>query len=414
MRVDRDTMVEILSTLTNNKSRSLLTAFGVFWGIFMLMTLVGGGNGLTDQMQSQFDGFATNSMFMYSNSTSVEYQGFRKGRRWDLDSDDIEMLRREFSEIDHISGVAAEWGHNAFYNNKKYEGAIKGITPEYNYIEQQEILYGRIINDVDMRERRKVCVLGERVHETLFGANVDPCGKMIQVDGVYYKVVGVSRSNENFQIYGSSSEQVLIPGTTFQTVYNYGKNVDLIAITMRPGCRVSDYSDRFGQMVKRAHKVCPTDEQALFILDCESMVNMAENLFTGIRILVAIVGMGTLIAGIIGVSNIMMVTVRERTVEIGIRRAIGAQPRDIMHQILAESMTITLLAGLLGVSAGVGGLSIISDIVAQSAGREFAYQVTFGTAVGMVFLIAALGVLAGLAPAKRAMSIKPVEAMRDE
>lgn len=414
MKIDKDSIEEILVTLTRNKSRSLLTAFGVFWGIFMLVSLMGGANGLQEMMKSNFEGFATNSCFIASNLTGEAYKGFRKGRWWELENDDVERLSKRVEGIDVITSCTAEWGKNIVRADRKYNSSVKGLAPEYNEIESMRMLYGRFLNAIDVRDRRKVCVLGRRVYEALFDKGSDPCGSLVSVDGIYYRVVGVAYTESDISIQGKSDEQVMLPYTVFQTAYNAGNHIDVICINLKPGYRVAQVRPQLEAVLKEAHLIAPTDTQALWVLDADAMFSMMDNLFVGIGALVLLVGAGTLLAGIIGVSNIMMVTVRERTVEIGIRRAIGAQPFDIMQQILSESVVLTLVAGMGGISAGVGLLSVFETLTVTDMGRTFAFQVSFWGALGMLGVIVALGIVAGLAPAYRAMAVKPVDAMRDE
>ncbi len=412
MRIDKDTVEEVLSTIVSNRSRSLLTAFGVFWGIFMLVSLVGGGNGLQGMLKANFDGFATNSCFIFPNKTSEAYKGFRKGRRWRLTNDDITRLKKNVEGIDVITATLADWGKTAVHGDKKYSCSVKGLEPEHNAIEAYKLIYGRFLNKLDMRDTRKVCVLGERVYEGLFDGGVDPCGSYVRIDGIYYQVVGVVKGNENINIMGMASEQVIIPITIYQSAYNYGNIIDVVNIKLKPGYKVSEVKPKLEAVVKSAHMIAPNDPQAVSFFDAEEMFSLMDNLFIGIKALVLLVGLGTLLAGIIGVSNIMMVSVKERTVEIGIRRAIGARPRDIMQQILSESIVLTFVAGMFGISAGVGLLSVFEEI--GDTGSAYGFQVSFGTAIAMLFVIIALGLVAGLAPAYRAMAIKPVDAMRDE
>ena len=413
MKIDRDTFEEILVTITRNKTRSLLTAFGVFWGIFMLVVLIGGAQGLREEMKSNFEGFATNSGFVASQNTSEAYKGFRKGRWWDLELSDLDRVAA-------IEGVAlttpsiSRWRQTAVYDENKYESVIKGIYPEYLQIEEQDMTYGRFINNVDIHESRKVCVIGKRVYETLFQEGEDPCGKYIQVNGIYYQVVGMSSSEGNISLNGQASESIYIPFTTMQKAYNVGNTIHILCFIMKPGYKVSSIEENVGRVIKEAHYIHPDDKQAIMFLDAEELFSMVDNLFIGISILTWMVGLGTLLAGAIGVSNIMMVTVKERTTEIGIRRAIGAQPKDILQQILSESMVLTSIAGMAGISFGVFVLKILETAANDPGDISIHYQVSFGTAIGTCLLLIALGVLAGLAPAYRAMAIKPIEAIRDE
>ena len=406
MRIDIDTCEEILITITRNKTRSLLTAFGVFWGIFMLVALIGGGQGMQEELKSQFEGFATNSGFIAAQKTSEAYKGFRKGRWWDLEMEDVDRVR-------NVDGVAlatpsiALWGQVAVYGDNKYDCSVKGLYPEYEQIEHQEMTYGRFINDVDIKESRKVCVIGKRVYESLFKPGEDPCGKYVRVNGIYYRVIGMCSSEGNVNIQGQASEAITLPFSTMQQTYNLGKKLHVVCFIMKPGVKVKDVQPEVERLVKAAHYIAPDDKQAVMLLNAEAMM-------IGVRFLIWMVGLGTLFAGAIGVSNIMMVTVKERTTEIGIRRAIGARPKDILQQILSESMVLTTIAGMAGISFAVFVLQILEKAANDPGVIKTHYQVSFGLAIGTCILLIALGVLAGLAPAYRAMAIKPIEAIRDE
>ncbi|NCC10430.1 MAG: ABC transporter permease [Bacteroidia bacterium] len=413
MRIDLDSFEEILLTITRNKTRSLLTAFGVFWGIFMLVALVGGGQGMQGMMKKNFEGFATNSGFLVSQNTGEPYKGFRKGRAWDLEIQDIERLRRSVKGIDVITPSTARWGMSAVYGDKKYDCSVKGLYPNYAIIETPKITFGRFINEVDIKEARKVCVIGKRVYETLFKKGDNPCGKFIRVNGIYYQIVGVNSSEGNMNIQGRASESVTLPYTTMQQAFNLGGRIEVICFTARKGVKVSELQPKMEEVIKAAHFIAPTDKQAIMCLNAEAMFSMVDSLFTGIRFLIWMVGIGTLLAGAIGVSNIMMVTVKERTIEIGIRRAIGARPKDILQQILSESIVLTTIAGMCGISFAVLVLQVL-EIGVNSSGNDAHFQVSFWLAISTCALLAALGMLAGLAPAYRAMAIKPIEAIRDE
>ncbi|MBW9202860.1 ABC transporter permease [Bacteroidales bacterium SW292] len=413
MKIDKDTLEEILITITRNKTRSLLTAFGVFWGIFMLVALSGGGQGMQEELQQQFEGFATNSGFVVSSKTNEAYKGFRKGRWWDLEISDVALVA-DVEGVQMATPSTAMWGKSAVYEGNKYSCNIRGLYPEYEQLEHQEMAYGRFINDVDIREGRKVCVIGKRVYESIFKEGGDPCGKYVQVDSVYYQVVGVCSSEGNVNIQGQASQAVTLPYTTMQKMYNLGNEVQVVCFTMEPGMKVKDVKPEIERRIKQAHYISPTDKQAVMLLDLEAMFSMMDNLMTGVRFLTWMVGLGTLLAGAIGVSNIMMVTVKERTTEIGIRRAIGARPRDILQQILSESIVLTTVAGMAGISFGVFVLNVLEKAANPPGVVETHYQVGFGMAIGTCLLVVALGMLAGLAPAYRAMAIKPIEAIRDE
>lgn len=265
-----------------------------------------------------------------------------------------------------------------------------------------------------MVQHRKVCVLGKKIYKTLFPGGGDPCGQLVRIDSTYYSVVGVDYHAGNMEINGSAEESVVIPITLMQQVYNIGQAVHLISFTGRPGVTISEITPRIREVIARAHSLDPTDEKAIMIINTEVMFGMVDSLFRGVNFLIWLVGIGTLLAGSVGVSNIMMVTVRERTTEIGIRRAIGATPKVILSQIVSESMALTAVAGMSGVLFAVLILELL-ELGNTSDGIVLAhFQIGFWGAVGAVSLLGVLGVLAGLAPAVRAMGIKPVDAMRDE
>lgn len=408
MIIDIDRWEEILVTITRNKTRSLLTAFGIFWGIFMLVALMGGSQGLKALMSKQFEGFASNSGAVAANLTSQPYKGFRKGRYWSMNLDDVERIRRGVPEIDIVTPCNAKWGMSAIYQENKESCTLKGIYPENGKIEEPDMRYGRYINDIDVKESRKVCVIGKRIWEALFPDGSDPCGKYIRVSGIYYRIVGVDVSSGNMSIQGYAPRSVQIPFSTMMQNYNMGNEVQVITYTARTGHSISEVEKKVAALLKQAHTIHPDDTQAVMTVNVEALFSMVDNLFKGINLLSLLVGLGTLLAGAIGVSNIMMVTVKERTVEIGIRRAIGAKPRNILMQILSESIVLTILAGMTGICFAVGVLQL------TEMGTGKAFQISFWGAIAACLIVTALGLLAGLAPAYRAMAIKPIEAIREE
>jgi len=414
MRFDIDRYREILDTLTRNKSRSFLTGFGVFWGVFMLVSLLGGGQGLKELLQKNFEGFATNSAIIWAQPTTKPYAGFRKGRQWSMVYKDVERLKQQVPELEVVAPVLSHWGGTATFSDKKSSCSMKGLLPNYQDVETPKMYYGRYLNDMDIKQNRKVCVIGKKVYKDLFPGGGDPCGKMICVDKIYYDVVGVDYSSGNMNINGRAEESVVVPLTLMQKAYNLGDSVHMICVTAKPGITMSSISDKMRSVVAHAHQIDPSDEKGIMVFNTEVMFGMLDNLFSGVNFLILLVGIGTLLAGAIGVSNIMMVTVRERTTEIGIRRAIGATPRDILGQIITESVILTAVAGMSGILFSVIILEML-ELGNTSDGIVAAhFQVKFWTAIGAIVLISILGVLAGLAPAARAMSIKPVDAMRDE
>ena len=414
MKLDIDTYKEIFTTLSRNKSRSFLTGFGVFWGVFMLLGLIWVGNGLQELLSRNFEGLATNSVIVFAQNTTKPYAGFRKGRSWKMNYDDIERLKAQVKELDIVAPVLARWGANATHGDKKYSCNVKGVLPEYQGVETPKLKYGRYINAMDMQQKRKVCVIGKRVYKTLFPNGDNPLGKLIRVDSIYYRVVGVDYASGNISIDGSSEEAIVLPITLMREAYNYGDEVPLICGTAKPGVHVSDIMPKIRRVIAQNHQLDPTDEKGISIFNTEVMFGMVDNLFRGVNFLILLVGIGTILAGAIGVSNIMMVTVKERTNEIGIRRAIGATPRIILGQIITESIVLTISAGMGGLLFAVGILQL-AELASTTDGIVTThYQIGFWMALGAVALLSTLGVLAGLAPALRAMAIKPVDAMREE
>lgn len=413
---DLDRWQEIWVTITHNKSRSFLTAFGVFWGMFMLVAMVGAGEALNKGMSSQIEGFATNSCFIWSELTSEPYKGLKKGRTWNMENEDIPVLFSKIPEIQYLAPVLFGGGgtNNVARNDKVGSFGVKGNYPSYNQIDESKMIYGRYINDIDIVEKRKVCVIGERVYEVLFPTKENPVGKSIKVNGIYFQVVGVTRHTSTVNIGGDAEETVVLPFSTMQQAFNQGNVIHFMAVTAQPGVKVKVVEDKIHEVLKSRHTISPDDETAVGGMNIEDQFTMFLYLGIGIASLIWVVGLGTLLAGGIGISNIMLVTVRERTKEIGIRRALGATPRNIITQILSESIVLTLIAGVAGLMFGVGLLQIVSILLSQ--GDQFFKdpQISFGVAIGALFILLVIGTLAGFLPANRAMSIKPIEAIREE
>ena len=413
---DTDTFREILDSILRNRSRSLLTGFGVFWGVFMLMILTGGGQGLKDLLVQNFEGFAQNTCIVATSATTKPYKGFKKGRTWDLEYADVDRLKAMVPELETVSPSVSLWGKSVTRDeNTSSRAVVKGARADYARIETPKIKYGRWLNDADNLQERKVCVIGKRVYEELFPEGGSPLGKRISIDGSYYTVIGVDwRDSGGISINGSAADAVTIPINQARRAYNLGNTVHLLCFTAKEGITMSDITPRVREIIARRHYIEPTDEQAMFLLNTQLIFGIVDNLFRGINFLIWLIGLGTLLAGIIGVSNIMMVSVKERTTEIGIRRAIGATPTQILGQIISESIVLTLAAGLGGIVFSVLILSGVELAMTTDGVLKAAFQVPFGTAVLAALLLTVLGVLAGLMPALRAMQIKPVDAMRDE
>ena len=410
MRLDTDTFREIADSLVRNKRRSLLTGFGVFWGLFMLLFLIGGGAGLKEMISKNFAGFANNTVVLISSNTSKPYKGLQEGRYWRFEYKDVERLRQMMPELDVVAPMISAWSGNVVYGSHSSSASVKGITADYDKVETSQIKYGRFINEMDVEQERKVCVIGKEIYNELFPDGGDPCGNYVEVGGIHLRVVGVDFNSGNMSINGRASRTVTIPITVASKIYHRGNTVDIICITGKSGVKMTSLEGRLRSVMGRQHSFDPTDEQAMVILNTQQIFSIVDNLFRGLNFLIWLVGLGTLLAGAIGVSNIMMVTVKERTVEIGIRRAIGALPGEILSQILMESVSLTLLAGSFGIVFSVMMLSGLEAITKHEA----VFQIGFGTAIVAALLLAFLGAIAGLAPALRAMNVKPVEAMHDE
>ena len=413
---DTDTFREILDSILRNRSRSLLTGFGVFWGVFMLMLLTGGGQGLKDLLVQNFEGFAQNTCIVATSATTKPYKGFKKGRTWDLEYADVDRLKAMVPELETVSPSVSLWGKSVTRDeNTSSRAVVKGARADYANIETPKIKYGRWLNDADNLQERKVCVIGKRVYEELFPEGGSPLGQRISIDGSYYTVIGVDwRDSGGISINGRASDAVTIPINQARRAYNLGNTVHLLCFTAKEGITMSDVTPRVREIISRQHYIDPTDEQAMFLLNTQLIFGIVDNLFKGINFLIWLIGLGTLLAGVIGVSNIMMVSVKERTTEIGIRRAIGATPRQILGQIISESIVLTLVAGMIGIVFSVFILAGVELAMTTDGVLKAAFQVPFGTAVLAALLLIVLGVLAGLMPALRAMQIKPVDAMRDE
>ena len=420
---DLDRWNEIWHALTKNKVRSLLTAFGVVWGIFMLIVMAGAGNGLGNGIVEGVGKFATNSAFLWTERTSEPYKGFKRGRNWNMDSEDLAVIREKVPEVEIISpknfGSRSNSGPNTIRGRRNGSFNIKGDYPDYLKIDPATVVKGRWINEMDIRERRKVCAIGTKVYESMFETDKNPLGEYLKISGVYYQVVGVIKPETRININGRTEESIFIPFTTMQQTYNMGNEVHLIAITSVKGVPVSVVEEKIKNIVKKRHSISPSDTQAVGGVNIEKEFLQMRGLFTGINILTWIVGIGTLLAGVIGVSNIMLVIVKERTKEIGVQRALGAKPLTIISQIMLESVALTTVAGYFGLSLGVGLLELINKVLESQAknSEEIFFknpEVSISVALAALAVLVIAGLFAGSIPAKRALQIKPIEALREE
>lgn len=410
-----DFLSEIWQTITNNRSRSLLTAFGVFWGMLMLIVLIGLGNGLSDGIYSQVDGFAMNSCTMGAAQTGKPYKGFQRGRQWSIELSDLTVISEHVEGIEALSPMVFAGQKTISIGENHGDFNLVGITAEYPKVLVSPLLYGRFINEIDMRDKRKVCVIGINVYRKLFPLGGNPIGQRIFCGSIPFTIVGVRKANEN-NIYlgGDPDEMVQAPVTTIQKAYNLGEAVHILMAVAKTNVPVSQIEKAIKDELKLRHNIAPDDDKALWGFNAEEEMKALSYLSIGLSALIWLIGLGTLISGAVGVSNIMLVTVRERTKEIGVRRAIGASPWVIMRQIIAESVVLTALAGLAGIMAGVGAVLLAARMFEHSESFIKAPNVSFGVAIACLVIIVVIGILAGLLPAVRALKIKPVEALSEE
>jgi len=417
---DLDSLQEIWVTITRNKVRSFLTGFGIFWGIFMLIIMLGAGQGFEQGIMKQINGFSTNSCFIWNDQTSEPYKGFKKGRQWNIHIRDVEAARKNIPEIEVITSMI--WGNrstnNVVRNDRAGTYTVRGLYPNYAKVEAQRFKYGRFINDLDVLNKRKVCVIGTTVLEELFQKDENPVGSYIRVNGIYYQVVGVSTGVSNLNMFGRPSEQVILPFTTLQQINNQGDVVHFVTAVAKEGVDVSYIEGRIKEIFRAQNSISPTDLQAVGSFNLAKIFNMYKSLFLGIHILIWIVGLGTLLAGMVGISNIMLVTVKERTREIGVRRALGAKPMNILRQIISESLLLTSIAGIWGLCLGIGILAAINTAIASAPDADSAFFsdliIPFDLAVVSTIILLLCGLFAGAIPAWRALQIKAIDAIREE
>ena len=416
---DLDRWEEIWQTINRNRKRSIMTAFGVFWGIFMLTIMMGAGLGLKRLMYSSFGSMAVNSCFYWGGQTSLPYKGLPSGRRWSLENEDMAAIKTQVPGVKNVAGII--WGNTYKFSRKDKKGdyQLMGYTPEFQEISPQTLRFGRYINDIDMAQQRKVCVITEQVWEELFPNRENPVGQTIRMNNMYLTVVGVCIPPRNgVQFQGPTS--VLIPFSTLQKMYNKGNKFDGMAVAAYDNWDIKEVEENVKKVFQARHTLSPDDNKAVQGFNLGDLFNKFSGLFSGISILTWIVGTGTLLAGIVGVSNIMLVTVRERTQEIGIRRALGAKPRTIISQIMSESFVLTFVSGIFGLALAIGILSLaetlLSSLTATPEGGSLQIntQISFGLALGSTGILILGSLLAGILPANRALSIKPVDAIREE
>lgn len=415
---DIDKWQEILATIKKNKMRTFLTGFSVAWGIFMLMILLGSGNGLSNGVAANFMNDAVNAMWIWTGETTIPYQGMKSGRAIQFHNEDQQLISK-------VSGVGVSSGRyflgNTRYSNGKESGEYTTITcqPELKEVENIEITEGRFINQIDILQNRKVIVLGLDIKTALFKDSA-ALGEYVNINNVPFKVVGICTEPGS-----TNTREGYMPLTTAQMIFNGSNQLHNLALTIN-GKTLEEsqvIEEEIRSALARKHKFDPKDEGAIGLFNKLERYIQAMKIFQAIKIFIWVIGVFTLIAGIIGVSNIMIIVVKERTKEIGIRKALGATPGSVIGLILLESIMITTIAGYIGLVLGTGLMELINYFMVQSAGPSTAQQgetlflnptVDFNIAVASTLLLIVAGAIAGYIPAKRAASIKPIVALRDE
>jgi len=416
---DKDTWQEIFGSIQKNKVRTVVTVIGVLWGIFIYITLSGASKGLDNGFERQFEEVAINSLFVWAQRTSIPYDGFRTARGLQLKLDDQDYLMRRVPQLQYIApriarGVFGSNGSSVKRGGKSGNYAVYGDFPILIKIASKDIYDGaRFINQADIDNQRKVCVIGERTQLELFEKDEAPIGKYILIDDMFFKVIGVHKfsSGGGFE----KESDVFIPFTTFRKLYNTGDGVDWFAMAAYNDADVIAVEEDIKAALKVKYRVHPDDERAFGSFNLGEVFNRIKGFSSGMNILSVVVGIATILAGVIGIGNILLISVHERTRELGIRRALGAKPSEVRMQIIIESVFLTLIAGILGIILGAFVLAIINYFTLNNSSFPYTNPtVPIKFILGALGLMVGLGTLIGLIPAQRAVKIKPIDALREE
>ncbi len=414
---DLDKWNEILSTIRKHKLRTFLTGLGVAWGIFMLVVMLGASKGFENGVMSQLD-IAKNTVFVWSQKTSIAYQGLKPGRFIQFTNEDVPALRAGIPELDVISPRNNVWDNfTVTRDNKSASFNAYGDYPDFIKVKPMDILRGRFINEADIREYRKIAVVGEEVVRILFQKGEDPIGQYIYANGIPFVIVGIFRSKGTGEEVMEEAKTIFFPHTTVQRAFKQGNRIYWFAFLPKEGVESSFIETRVKEVLAERHKVSPQDLKAFGSANIEEEYNEIQGLFMGIRGFSWFVSIGTILAGIIGVSNIMLIVVKERTKEIGVRKALGATPWSIISLIIQESVVITSIAGYLGLLFGVGLIELINVLLDtfEANGEFFANpEVDLNVAITALSLLIFVGAFAGLIPAFKAASVNPVIALKSE
>ena len=416
-----DTWQEIYHSLKNNKLRTFLTMIGVGWGMFLFVSLLGAAKGMENGFNKLFSGFATNSIFMWAQNTTIPYDGFPKGRKTEIRLSDIDLLEKKIPQIDYISpqnsrGNFGSPPEQMSRNGKTASYTLTGDYPIGNKISEKKLIYGRYINDADVSGNKNVAVIGEEIYKNFFDAkkNEDPIGKSFNIKGIFFNVIGVFKVKQGGG--GMNNDKtVFIPLSTYTKMYNDGDKVGFFAIVSKPDADLNVVEEKAKSTLKEKYRVSPEDTNAFGSFNLGREFGKLTGFLTGMQLLTIIVGTLTILAGVIAISNILLITVKERTKEIGIRRALGAKPSEVRNQILLESVVITLTSGLLGFMFGILLLMVISFFTKDQDSFPFYNPtVNYGQVFAAMAVMVVLGLIIGMIPAQRAVKIRPIEALRSE
>lgn len=416
---NKDRWREIIEVLTTNVWRTIFTAFGVCWGIFILIVLLAAGKGLENGIKQDFGNIATNTMFMWTRATTKGYEGLPKGRSFEFKIDDVQALRDNVPNLRFISPRNQLGGFGG--NNNVVRGTrtgafnVYGDYPEIINQDPMTVTTGRFLNYNDIKEKRKVAIIGQGVKNDLYDKDEDALGTYIKIQGVNFMVIGTYKKN-NSDGGEEGQKEIFVPFTSFSQAFNRGEDVGWMAITANDGSSISQLKEKIVDVMKKRHKVHPEDTRAVGYFDLYEQYNRVESLFGALKGVAYIVGIMVLLSGIIGVSNIMLIVVKERTKEIGIRRALGEQPWSIKKQILMESIFLTLISGMVGIIFGslvIFGINSLLDSVGP-VDMFMSPSVSVGVVTGALTILMVSGLLAGFIPAQSAIRVRPIEALRTE
>jgi len=409
---DSDTWQEIYGSIRKNRIRTVITIIGVLWGIFLLVVLLGAARGMENGFNKLFGNFATNSVFVWTQSTDTPFKGFQEGRRFRLTMNDIEVLKSEYPNEIKLLAPRNQTNNLLVHNFKSGDFRVSGDYPVLDQIQKKQLLYGRFLNENDILSAAKVTVISEDMYIQLFDKGVYPIGDYIKINSINYKVIGVYKPSNTIDFDGDTA---YIPFTTYKRVYNTANRVDWMMITANEGTDIEQMEKDILLTLKGLHKVHPDDKRAFGSVNLGKEIGKVTGFLIGMQFLTWFVGIATLIAGVFAIGNILLITVKERTKEIGIRRALGATPKSIRQQIILESVFLTTIAGMLGI---IFGSAVLFLIDAAASGNEDIPLINPTVNIPIIFIAFAtlivLGTLIGLIPAHMATIVKPIEALREE